>query len=280
MEEDNKIKETVRTIYGNVASETSAGRDCGNTISCCGASAKPNLDYATDLGYSVEDANQVPPEANMGLGCGNPTAIANLKPGEIVLDLGSGGGFDCFLAAKKVGPLGKVIGVDMTPAMISKARLNAEKGNYSNVEFRLGEIENLPVADSTIDVIISNCVINLSTYKKRVIQEAYRVLKIGGRLAISDIIANRPLPESVKKDLELYAGCVAGAMAVDELSKILDEAGFENINIRAKEASRTFIKKWLPESSAEKHGTAVEEFVASANIEAVKGCGGPKKCCG
>jgi len=222
MEEDNKIKETVRDIYGKVAEETSRGRDCGNTRSCCGASAKQDTEYASELGYSADDCDNVPQDANMGLGCGNPTAIAALKPDEVVLDLGSGGGFDCFLAAKKVGPTGKVIGVDMTPSMISKSRLNAEKGKYANVEFRLGEIENLPVADNSVDVIISNCVINLSTNKPRVFAEMHRVLKPGGRLAISDMVASGPLPEKVKNDLALYAGCIAGALSVEEATKLLE----------------------------------------------------------
>jgi len=268
MEQDNKIKETVRDVYGKVALETSSGRDCGNTKSCCGSSAQPDTQYAHELGYTAEDCGDVPAEANMGLGCGNPTAIAGLKPGETVLDLGSGGGFDCFLAAKKVGPEGRVIGVDMTPAMISKARLTAEKNGYSNVEFRLGEIEYLPVADSTVDVVISNCVINLSTDKGRVFREIKRVLKVGGRIAVSDIVASRPLPDAIKNDLATYAACIAGAMSMEELNDMLKESGFDQIKIEVKEASRSFIQKWLKESNA-------EDYVASASIEAVK----VAKCC-
>lgn len=270
MEEDNKLKEVVRSVYGKVAQDTSQGLSCGNTRSCCGAAAQPDLDYASLLGYSQEECKAVPAESNMGLGCGNPTAIANLKPGEIVLDLGSGGGFDCFLAAKKVGPEGKVIGVDMTPAMISKARLAAEKGGYANVQFRLGEIEHLPVADNSIDVIISNCVINLSTDKARVFADMHRVLKPGGRIAISDIVASKPLPEWVKKNTDLYAGCVAGAVSIQEVKAMLEKCGFEKVKIEVKETSRMFIKKWIPEGLEKEHGEAAEDYVASASIEAVK----------
>jgi len=267
METDNKIKEIVRDTYGKVAQETSAGRDCGNVKSCCGASAQPDVEYASQLGYSVEDSSSVPLGANLGLGCGNPTAIASLKPGETVVDLGSGGGFDCFLAAKKVGPTGHVIGVDMTPAMIAKARLNAEKGGYANVEFRLGEIEHLPVADAAVDVIISNCVINLSTNKAQVFRDMKRVLKPGGRIAISDIVATQPLPDAIKNDLALYAGCVAGAMTVDEVERLLTTEGFGQIRVQVKDASRAFIEKWTADSKA-------EDYVSSASIEAVRA-----KCC-
>lgn len=183
------------------------------------------------MGYSGEALKSVPDDANLGLGCGNPTALASLKEGEIVLDLGSGGGLDCFLAAEKVGQPGKVIGVDMTPEMVSLARKNAEKGNHTNVEFRLGEIENLPVADNTVDVIISNCVINLSPDKGRVFQEAYRVLKPGGRLMISDIALLKPLPEFVKESIAAYVGCVAGALLKDDYISAVASAGFENVTV-------------------------------------------------
>jgi SAM-dependent methyltransferase len=199
----------------------------------------------------------------MGLGCGNPQAIAALKPGETVLDLGSGGGFDCFLAARQVGAAGQIIGVDMTPEMLSKARANAAKGGYRNVEFRLGEIEHLPVADSAVDVIISNCVINLSPDKQQVYREAYRVLRPGGRLAISDVVAVKPLPPAVKSNLDAHCGCVAGAALVPDLERILREAGFVDIDIRLKEESREFIRTWFP-------GSGVEDFVLSADIEACK----------
>ena len=199
----------------------------------------------------------------MGLGCGNPTAMASLKPGETVLDLGSGGGIDCFLAASAVGATGKVIGVDMTPDMVSKARENAEKAGVKNVEFRLGEIEHLPVEDSSVDAIISNCVINLSPEKDKVFREAYRVLKPGGRLAVSDIVATAPLPEEVRKDLSLISACVGGAERVESIKKMLEETGFEDVKVTPLEASRDFIRKWLP-------GTGLENALASARIEAIK----------
>jgi ubiquinone/menaquinone biosynthesis C-methylase UbiE len=199
----------------------------------------------------------------MGLGCGNPQAIAALKPGETVLDLGSGGGFDCFLAARQVGEAGWVIGVDMTPEMVRKARVNAKKGGFSNVEFRLGEIEHLPVADRSVDAIISNCVINLSPDKSAVFQEAFRVLKPGGRLAIADIVATASLPDDIRNDLALRAGCVGGAVAMDEIETFLREAGFREIHIQPKDQSRDLIREWAP-------GRSVEDYVISATIEAVK----------
>jgi len=205
----------------------------------------------------------VPEGANMGLGCGNPHAIASLKEGETVLDLGSGGGFDCFLAARAVGEAGRVIGVDMTPEMVSKARRNAASAGVTNIEFRLGEIENLPVADASVDVIISNCVINLSPEKPKVFKEALRVLKPGGRLAVSDVVATAQLPDEMKSDLALYAGCVAGAAPIDELTDMLKEAGFTDIRIQPKDESREFIRDWSP-------GMGVEDFVVAATIEAVK----------
>jgi ubiquinone/menaquinone biosynthesis C-methylase UbiE len=205
----------------------------------------------------------VPDGANMGLGCGNPQAIAALKPGETVLDLGSGGGFDCFLAARQIGDHGRVIGVDMTPAMISKARENADQGGYHNVEFRLGEIENLPLADHSVDVIISNCVINLSPDKERVFKETFRVLKPGGRLAISDVVATTTLPETVRHDVTLYTGCMAGASLIDEIESMLAAAGFMDIRLKPKDESRSFIRDWAP-------GSQIEDYVVSATIEAVK----------
>lgn len=207
---DITVKEAVRKAYAEVAVQNEEGKDCGNVKSCCGAPKEVDVDYNKELGYSEEEIKGVIDGANMGLGCGNPTALAALKQGETVVDLGSGGGFDCFLASKRVGPSGHVIGVDMTPEMISKSRKNAEKGNYNTVEFRLGEIEHLPVADGIADVVISNCVLNLSTDKPQVLRECARVLKKGGRIAISDIVATSELPEEIKKDLELYSGCMAG----------------------------------------------------------------------
>jgi ubiquinone/menaquinone biosynthesis C-methylase UbiE len=199
----------------------------------------------------------------MGLGCGNPQAIASLQEGEIVLDLGSGGGFDCFLAAKAVGDTGRVIGVDMTPEMISKARDNAEKAELPNVEFRLGEIEHLPVEDNWVDVIMSNCVINLSPQKTNVFTEAFRILRPGGRLAITDVVAMSELPDEVKKNLELYSGCIAGAALIADLESMLKEAGFSNISIKPIEESRKSIEQWFQDSHA-------ADFVVSATIEAIK----------
>jgi SAM-dependent methyltransferase len=199
----------------------------------------------------------------MGLGCGNPRAIAAMQAGEVVLDLGSGGGFDAFLAVAEVGRTGRVIGVDMTPTMISKARSNADKAGHENVEFRLGEIEYLPAADAEVDVIISNCVINLSPEKPRVFREAFRVLKPGGRLAISDVVASVELPDDIREDLQLYSGCMAGASTIDTLQQMISEAGFEDITIMPKDESKDFIRDWAP-------GRGVEDYVISAYIEAVK----------
>jgi len=201
--------------------------------------------------------------ANLGLGCGNPLAIASLQPGQTVLDLGSGAGFDCFLAARAVGPSGMVIGVDMTHEMLAKARENAKKNGFTNVEFRLGEIEALPVADGTVDVIISNCVINLSPEKTRVFREAYRVLKPGGRVAVADIVATAPLPNDVKEDWAAYTGCMAGASQITNLEEMLQQSGFDQIRIAPKDASRSFIREWLP-------GKRMEDYLVSATIEAVK----------
>ena len=262
-ERAQRIKENVRNRYGKLAQENSQGKNSGLINSCCGAPAETDIEYSKQLGYSQDDACNVPEGANLGLGCGNPQAIAQLKSGETVLDLGSGAGFDCFLAARKLAGTGHIIGVDMTPNMVEKARENAKKSNYSNVEFRLGEIEALPVDNNTIDVIISNCVVNLSTDKPQVYKEAVRVLKPGGRIAISDVVATAEMPESLKNDFELHSGCMAGATPVGELEKILQEAGFEDIKISIKEESRAFIKDWAPNSGA-------ENYVASATIEAKK----------
>lgn len=259
---NDEIRQAVREQYGRVAESNGAGCGCGP--SCCEAPATASAESMSQgLGYSAKDVAVVPEGANMGLGCGNPQAIAALQAGEVVLDLGSGGGFDCFLAASQVGNSGQVIGVDMTPAMISKARVNADKGGYRNVEFRLGEIEHLPVADNTVDVIISNCVINLSPDKAQVFRDSFRVLKSGGRLAISDIVATAELPEEAKRNLALYAGCMAGASLIAELESMLHAAGFERISISPKDTSREFIRNWAP-------GRKIEDFVVSANIEAVK----------
>ena len=219
--EEEKIKKIVRKGYAKAAKR--AG-------SCCCGGTDPN-ELSKSIGYSENELSSVPEGANLGLGCGNPVAIASLKEGETVLDLGSGGGLDCFLAANKVGEKGKVIGVDMTPEMLDKARENARKSKRKNVEFRLGEIENLPVADNTADVIISNCVINLSANKKRVFEEAFRVLKPSGRLMVSDIVLLTELPENIKKNVRAYIGCVSGAVMKNEYLKIIKETGFQNVKI-------------------------------------------------
>ncbi len=257
--EREEIRQAVRDKYGSVAQATDTG--CGCSISSC---CNPG-DVSVALGYSPEQLTAAPEGANMGLGCGNPHAIASLKEGETILDLGSGGGFDCFLAAQAVGETGRVIGVDVTPEMVSKARQNGAGAGFRNVEFRLGEMENLPVADASVDVIISNCVINLSPEKPQVFREALRVLKPGGRLAISDVVATAQLPDEMKEDLALYAGCIAGAASVDELVDMLREAGFTDIRIQPKDESREFIRDWAP-------GMKVEDFVVSATIEAAKPC--------
>ncbi|UCB55597.1 MAG: arsenite methyltransferase [Thiotrichales bacterium] len=268
----DEIRQNVRNSYREVAQASDSGDCCGEQTSCCGVSsdAAINTLISTRLGYSRDDLANVPEGADMGLGCGNPRAIASIRRGETVLDLGSGGGFDCFLAAAETGESGRVIGVDMTPEMISKARTNAESGSYAQVEFRLGEIEYLPVADDSVDVIISNCVINLSPDKRRVFSEAFRVLKNGGRLAISDVVASTELPQHVRDDLQLYSGCMAGASHINELEQILTDSGFSNIRIAPKDESREFIKDWAP-------GRGVEEYVVSATIEATKPADG---CCG
>jgi SAM-dependent methyltransferase len=261
----DEMRGLVRGHYGKVAKR---GSGCGCAPTCC-TGAEETIESRTPdavsqaLGYSSVETSAVPEGANLGLGCGNPLAIASLKPGQTVLDLGSGAGFDAFLAATAVGPTSVVIGVDMTPEMISKARRNKAKGNYRNVDFRLGEIEHLPVADGSVDVIISNCVVNLSPDKAQVFREAFRVLKRGGRLAISDILATAPLPESMRKDVELLAGCVSGASLIEDIKRLVGAAGFTDIRIEPKSQSREFIREWFP-------GRRIEDYIVSATIEAVK----------
>lgn len=222
------IKKVVRSRYGQIVKQ--GGSCCAPTNSCCG-SADLAQDISRKIGYSEEELKTVPDGANLGLGCGNPIALASLKKGEIVLDLGSGAGFDCFLAAKQVGKTGKVIGVDMTAEMLDRARENARKGKFDNVEFRLGEIENLPVGDNQVDIIISNCVINLSPDKKRVFKEAFRTLKPGGRLMVSDIVLLKELPDGVKNSVTAYVGCVAGAIHKKEYLKAIQAAGFKETEV-------------------------------------------------
>jgi SAM-dependent methyltransferase len=226
--EREQIKKNVRERYaGKVKQESSC---CGPQISCC-AGPKATDAISKNIGYTDEELQSVPEGANLGLGCGNPTALASLREGETVLDLGSGAGFDCFLAAGKVGASGKVIGVDMTPEMLDKARENARTDGYENVEFRLGEIENIPAADNSVDVIISNCVINLSPDKPRVFKEAYRVLKPGGRMMVSDIVLLKELPEFIRQSIDAYVGCVAGAMLRDAYLGAIRDAGFGEVEV-------------------------------------------------
>lgn len=227
MKED-EVKKIVRKGYAKIAKQK--GSCCTPSASSCN-SDKLSDELSRRIGYSEEELKSVPEGANLGLGCGNPTAFASLKEGETVLDLGSGGGLDCFLAANKVGSNGKVIGVDMTPEMIDKARENARKGKRKNVEFRLREIENLPAADNSVDVIISNCVINLSASKKRVFEEAFRVLKPGGRLMVSDIVLLKALPDAIKKNIDAYIGCLSGAEMKQEYLTTVKTAGFRGVKI-------------------------------------------------
>jgi len=232
--------------------------------------ASPCCTPADRLGYTADDRAAAPEGADLGLGCGNPTAIASLRDGETVLDLGAGGGFDCFIAARRVGPTGRVIGVDMTPDMVTLARNNARRLAASNVEFRLGEIEHLPVADASVDVILSNCVINLSPDKRATFTEAFRVLAPGGRLAISDVVAIAPIPEELRNQAAALAGCVAGAMPIDELRALLAEVGFGDVRVDIAPRSAEIVGGWLP---------GIERVVASATIEARKP-GAANACCG
>ncbi len=225
---DIETKRVVRDGYAKIA-RREENSCCGP--GCCGGGGNATDTISRSIGYSEQDLRSVPEGANLGLGCGNPVALASLKEGDVVLDLGSGAGFDCFLAAAQVGTSGRVIGVDMTPDMLEKARINARKGNYENVEFRLGEIENLPVADSSVDVIISNCVINLSTNKSRVFTEAFRVLKPGGRLLVSDIVLTAELPENIRASVSAYVGCVAGALQRHDYLDAIGNAGFADVQV-------------------------------------------------
>ncbi len=287
------IREYVRERYGAIAVEADAGEPAG----CCGGTPKADAsaccvadeeskaagqggcgcapagsaggccsapeNYSAQLGYSAADLASVPAGADLGLGCGNPLAIASIKPGETVLDLGSGAGFDALLAARQLAGTGRVIGVDMTPAMITKARRNASKAGHANVEFRLGEIEALPVSNASVDLIISNCVVNLSPEKPRVFAEAFRVLRSGGRLALSDVVAVKPLPDDIRAQLPLIGACIGGATLVDELRAMLNAAGFQRVDIELKGASRKFIAQWGSDPR-------VADYIVSAIITAWK----------
>jgi SAM-dependent methyltransferase len=258
-----EIKEMVRARYGGIAA--------GTASSCCDT-ALPFDKKAQDYGYSAEELAAVPEGANLGLGCGNPQAIAAMKPGEVVVDLGSGAGFDCLLAGRQVGATGHVIGVDMTHEMLAKARENSTKLGATNVEFRLGEIEHLPIADNTADVILSNCVVNLVPDKAQVFREAFRVLKPGGRLAISDVVNIKQLPPELATDRALVCGCVAGAAPSTQVEMWLQAAGFRDVRVMVKEESRDLVASWAP-------GRSIEDYVASAIIEARKPAAGEETAC-
>lgn len=279
---DDDQHETVRDRYADVASDdteccesdattdcctdtessTSSNTDTGALTGCC-TNDKTSTTWAEQVGYSSEEIASVPTDANLGLGCGNPTAIANLSPGKKVLDLGSGGGFDCFLAANEVGTDGSVIGIDMTPEMIEKVRENGKKNNIENVEFRLGEIKHLPVSDEAIDVIISNCVINLSPDKQQVFEEAYRVLRPGGKLAISDVVLTAELPDELRADLDSIAECIGGASRIEKLEKLLAESGFQDPHIEPTDETQEFFREWGDDRD-------LDDYLVSASIRGYK----------
>ncbi len=256
-------KTMVRDRYGSIAAADAASC-CAPAASCCAPTTPADAAAkARAMGYADADLAAIPDGANLGLGCGNPQAIAALRPNEVVIDLGSGAGFDCFLAARAVSPAGRVIGVDMTHEMLAKARANAAQLGADNVEFRLGELEHLPVADNTADVILSNCVINLVPDQRQVFAEAFRVLKSGGRLAISDVVNIAPLPADLRGDAELICGCVVGAAPVQQIEAWLASVGFQQIEVAVKPESRSLIATWAPDKG-------VENFVVSAAIAARK----------
>ncbi|MCB2156851.1 arsenite methyltransferase [bacterium] len=276
-----EIRNTVRAGYAKVATADSDSC-CGPT--CCGGQVDTAEQLAATVGYSQEELANLPEGANMGLSCGNPVALASLSEGEVVVDLGSGGGFDIFIAGRKVGAAGRAIGIDMTPEMLSKARANVakyrERSGLNNVEFRLGEIEALPLPDNTADVVISNCVINLSPDKHSVYREIARVLRPGGRIAVSDIVLKKPLPEAIRNDAQALVGCVAGALLVDELKAVISEAGLVDLQleekpgyIQAMEETKDHIASRVNSLIAE--GETLADYIASMNISAVK----PKPCC-
>jgi len=263
-----EIREIVREGYAEIAQKGS---------SCCSQPALAE-DISRKIGYSDEELGSVPQGANLGLGCGNPVALASLAEGETVLDLGSGAGFDSFLAANKVGLSGKIIGVDMTPEMIDKARANAQEGGYKNVEFRLGEIENIPAADNSVDVIISNCVINLSPDKKRVFSEAFRVLKHGGRLMVSDVVLLKELPNFIRESVAAYVGCISGALMKDDYLETIGEAGFQEVQVLDETlfpidciANDPTVKAIINKVKATKEDIKnIENSVASIKVQGIK----------
>lgn len=279
--EARRIRSYVSACYGALAEQADEGaaaaKPCGDESAgpradggCCGGGStccdREGTTYAAKLGYSAEETAAVPAGADLGLGCGNPLAIASIRPGETVLDLGSGAGFDCFLAARQLAGTGRVIGVDFAAPMIAKARANAAQAGYANVEFRAGEIEALPVDDASVDLIISNCVINLSPEKPRVFREAFRVLKPGGRISIADIVATKPVPAAIARQLSAIGACVGGAALVEDLRAMLAGAGFERIDIAVRESSREYIRQWTADAAS-------GDFVASALITAYKPAG-------
>jgi len=271
---DEEIRKAVREGYSKIALQESSC--CGPATTCGCGCGSPQETVSKSIGYSDEELKAVPDGANLGLGCGNPTALASLKDGEVVLDLGSGGGFDCFLAANAVGESGRIIGVDMTAEMIEKARENAKKGNYHNVEFRLGEIENLPVADNSVDVVISNCVINLSPEKGRVFKEVYRALKPGGRLMISDIALLKELPDVIKGSIEAYVGCVAGATTKQEYLATVEASGFGEVEVVSEVSIKGLYEGDTAQAIAENLGTSsvilaeATDSIVSMQVRAVK----------
>jgi len=266
-----ETKRVVREAYGKIAKSQKGSSCCGGDP-CCGPTTK---DYAKSLGYSEQELRAIPQEANLGLSCGNPTSIAGLKKSEVVLDLGSGAGFDCFLAAEQVGPKGKVIGVDMTPEMVERARDIAKARGIQNVEFRLGEIEALPVADSSVDAVLSNCVINLSTDKPQVFREVQRVLKPGGRIAISDLALLKELPPKMRESVAAYVGCVSGALLLEDYKKAVADSGLKDVKLTTKGLSNCVdpdTKDPLARSILDSLGGAGEltKYVVSVYVEARK----------
>ncbi len=272
--EHDKIRNSVRESYAKIAQDAEDAESiggCAPNSGCCGTGQSPDTldEVAKGLGYSEAELADIPEGANLGLGCGNPQVMASLQEGEVALDLGSGAGFDCFIASKRVGKTGKALGVDMTPEMVTRARENAVESGFDNCEFRLGEIEHLPVADATVDVVMSNCVFNLSPDQAQVFRESFRVLKPGGRLSISDVVATAELPPEIKADQKLFSGCIAGAASIPELETWMEEAGFEDISVRPWDESKAFIGQWAP-------GRSIEDYITAAFIQARKP---GKSCC-